>query len=435
MLNKQNKMIMKKSLLLAAASLAVISCSKRSFGPGVEEGEQQVRFSSGIMAVPSKVSVDNNGHSKFDQGDLIGVYAVVHGKALGTDGAAAFPANNQFQYLDKKYSVTNIPAYDAANSKPAVAEFAPQSQGVDNMYYLAGGIGWNYYAYYPTSVALTNGMPSGNAATATAANFVKTDNMLTFYNQTMLGSGTTYPGPIIFAHYATEDKAVASGTTQPAVELPFKYAVAKITLDVEVKGAVGTANDVQHIMLYGAGMKQGIVFDLTKAAAKDVTTGVYNVVSQSATGVDLDGTPLNASTGMPQVNTTKAYLFGKTVTLATSNKQASDNNGETDPVKKLADSTLFTSTGYLIPAGNAVATPTGTLTGGTIKFFVGSSNPEVYTASLDKTATGGTNYLPKIEPGKEYKFKIVISKNAVTFTGTIEDWDVVDHTGDPLPAE
>ncbi len=423
---------MKKSFLLAAASLAVISCSKRSFGPNVEEGDQQVRFSSGNLAV-SKVSVDADGHSKFDKDDIIGVYAVLHGKTLGTDGSAAFPANNTFQYLDRKYIVSNNPAYDNVNNKAAVAEFAPQSQGVDNMYYLAGGKGWNYYAYYPTSVALTNGMPSGNATTATAANFVKTDNTLTFYNQSLL-SGMTYPGPVIFAYYGTEDKAAPSGTAQPAVELPFKYAVAKITLDVEVKGAVGTANDVQYIMMYGNGLKQGIVFDLTKATAKDAVSGVYNVVTQSATGSALDGTPLGA-TGLPQANSTKAYLFGKDVTLATSNKLDGNHNGETDPAKQLADSTLFVSTGYLIPAGNEAATPAGTLTDATIKFFVGSSNPEIYTAKLDKTSEGGTNYLPKIEPGKEYKFKIVISKNAVTFTGTIEDWDVVDHTSDPIPAD
>ena len=129
---------MKKSFLLAAASLAVISCSKRSFGPNVEEGDQQVRFSSGTLAA-SKVSVDADGHSKFDKDDIIGVYAVLHGKTLGTDGSGAFPANNTFQYLDRKYIVSNNPAYDNVNNKAAVAAFAPQSQGVDNMYYLAGG--------------------------------------------------------------------------------------------------------------------------------------------------------------------------------------------------------------------------------------------------------------------------------------------------------
>ena len=47
----------------------------------------------------------------------------------------------------------------------------------------------------------------------------------------------------------------------------------------------------------------------------------------------------------------------------------------------------------------------------------------------------GENYLPTIEAGKEYKFKIKITKKEVQFTGTIEDWVPVDKTGTVIPAE
>lgn len=419
---------MKKSILLAAVSLAVISCSKREMeiDPNLPEANE-VRFSSGGASV-TKVSVDADGHSTFDVDDQIGVYAVLHGKKLGTDGASAFPDNTDFQYLDRKYTVASVKSYDGVTSAAAVASFNPTDVDA-RMYYLAGGQGWNYYAYFPvltSTGALTAKMPS-KVADATATNFEKkvapTNGKIGFFDQSKLSevdAATPYPGPIMFAYYGTEDKAVTAGQTQPAVNLPFKYAVAKLTLEVEVAQAVTSEpeTDFRAITLEAAGLKQGIIFDLTKATAVGTTSGVYEVITQDPAAAELDGTWDNSTTvKVPSAATNfRGYLF----------------EAQNVKVGVNSDPSTFTTTGYLIPAGN-VAGGDGTLTGAKIKFYVGTTTaPEVYTAELDKD---GTNYLKEIAPGKEYKFKIKINKNEVTFTGTIEDWELVDNTTTEIPAE
>ncbi len=77
MLNNQNKTTMKKSLLLAAASLAVIACSKRTIGEAPVDpsapADNVVRFTSGTDAMVSKAGVDAAGHSTFEVNDTIGI--------------------------------------------------------------------------------------------------------------------------------------------------------------------------------------------------------------------------------------------------------------------------------------------------------------------------------------------------------------------------
>ena len=412
-------MIMKKSLILAVASLAVIGCSKREIGVDPNAADpNEVRFSTGGATVTSKVTTDAAGKSAFENNDLIGVYAVLDGKKLGTDASAAFPTT--LQYLNKKFKVTSVKA--ATSTDPAVATFTANGTS-EKMYYLAGDQAWNYYAYYPTTGTLFSGMPTLTTAAA-AAQFVKTDNTNTFYNQTALStSSSLYPGPIMFAYHGTADKA---SSTHP-VNLTFKHALAKLTLDVTVANSIGSVSGASDatIMMYGDGLTEGLTFDLTKATAVGAASGVYEVISQTTTGspAHLDGTTTASAGATPTPADTKAYFF----------EAIPDAGGDVQH---------FTVTGYLVPAGCVAAPGTGTLKNVEIKFYIGASgsmNLQAYTAKLDETAggsiSGKTNYLPQIEPGKEYKFKIELKQHEVTFTGTIEDWDVVDNTSTPIPAE
>lgn len=409
-------MIMKKSLILAVASLAVIGCSKREIGVDPNAADpNEVRFSTGGATVTSKVTTDAAGKSAFENGDLIGVYAVLDGKKLGTDASAAFPTT--LQYLNKKFKVTSVKTATATD--PAIATFTANSTA-DKMYYLAGDQAWNYYAYSPTTGTLFSGMPTA-ATSAAAAQFVKTDNTNTFYNQTALStSSSLYPGPIMFAYHGTADKA---SSTHP-VNLTFKHALAKLTLDVTVATSIGSVSSASDatIMMYGDGLTQGLTFDLTKATAVGATSGVYEVISQTASSTtNLDGTTTASAGATPTPADTKAYFF----------EAIPDAGGDVQH---------FTVTGYLVPAGCQAAPGTGSLKNVEIKFYIGTGTDlQAYTAKLDETAggsvSGKTNYLPQIEPGKEYKFKIELKQHEVTFTGTIEDWDVVDNTSTPIPAE
>lgn len=417
MLNKPNKMIMKKSLILAVASLAVIGCSKREMGVDPNAADpNEVRFSAGGATVTSKVTTDaTTGKTVFEQNDLIGVYAVVDGKKLGTDGSNAFPAS--LQYLNKKFKVTSVKA--ATTTDPAVATFTANANG-DKMYYLAGDQAWNYYAYYPTTGnAMFSSLPTA-ATNAAAGQFVKTDNTNTFYNQTALStSSSLYPGPIMFAYYSTPDKASSSHP----VNLTFKHALAKLTLDVTVASSIGSVNSAADatIMMYGDGLTEGITFDLTKATAVGATSGVYEVISQTTTPTpaNLDGTSTATAGATPTPADTKAYFF----------EAIPDAGGDVQH---------FTVTGYLVPAG-CDKTSGGTLENVKIRFYIGTgSNLQAYTANLDETVggtvSGKTNYLPQIEPGKEYKFKIELKQDEVNFTGTIEDWTLVDKSSTTIPA-
>lgn len=410
-INKQNNQTkaMKKTLLLAAAALAAVSCSKRPIEtikePGLEPNA--VRFSSGATTVtPSKVTT-NPGKEQgtiFEQNDVIGVYAVFHGQKLGS--GSEFPTNTALQYKKKKYKVESVDA-----GSEYLATFKPNSAD-ETIYYLPGGQGYNYYAFYPTTEA--NGKEVQSNYTFTEAPNVSATSWV---NQTELfqetgsstgvwvpADGKAYPGPIMYAYYDTEDKALGNGQTNPAVQLSFKHAVAKLSLDVEMDETAGAVTDITAIELFAtAGLYQGFTFDLTKASETPAT-----VVTGNTSGTLLDGTGSGTSA--------KSYRF-QNLTKTTS--------GST--------TTSSAVTGYLIPA-------TG-ITNAQIRFTVGSgTNAQVFTAKLDKSSTGenvsgGENHLATIEAGKEYKFKITIKKTAVEFTGTITDWDLVDNSSTEIPAE
>lgn len=502
---------MKKSLLLAVASLAVIACSKRTIGEAPVDpnlpADNVVRFSSAGGVTVTRAGLDKDGHSTFDVNDEIGIYAVLHGKSLGTlqtSSNTLFPANTDFQYFNRQYKVTKVDPYDdttdpsspvqpIAHFEPVVDAAAVAPKLTDNtMYYLSGGQGWNYYAYYPYSLVekLTNAAGTADfvipatlatAATATpspAANFIgKSDKggwslstpKPNFFDQTKLVLSTstnavenTYPGPIMFAYYGQEDSQAALGTAQKAVRLPFKYAIAKLTLNVKISEDViavpttGTTNtnitQLLAIAMDGNEMYQGFTFDLTKARTVGASTGVYDVI----TTIDNDNVNAPAMTSW-DVKTKKVapnftdsdpytgYLFKVPDAADTKiNAQCIEIPGTTP--KEYKKGTEFVVTGFLIPAGN-VAGADGKLTNVEIKFYVskqtGGKDPEVYTVTLDQTkggtVTGGNpapkNYLPAIAPGKEYKFNITLDKNKITFEGEVEDWDVVEPAGsDEIPA-
>ncbi len=415
---------MKKSLLLAAASLAVISCSKRAMetpGDGPVQDPNAVMFSTGgITATPDSKVTGNPEAGKengviFEKDDVIGIYAVLHGKVL--DDADAFPTNTAIQYKQKLYAASSIAA--ATDANPFLATFNPSTTtGSDEtIYYLPGGQGYNYYAFFPTSAqggkTLTNYMATESATISTNA----WTNQTGLFAEATPGSGTwehvtgtpyqAWPGPFLYAYYNTEDKAPAVGTTATPVKLTFKHAVAKLSLDVTIDQTVGTAADLSAIELYAdAGLYQGFTIDMKQADKSPANVIAANTTS----GTLLDGTGSG--------NTAKTYKF----------------QNLTKAVVSGATKTGTNVIGYLIPA-------TG-IENAKIRFTFGTgTNAQVFTAKLDKSATGddasatGTNHFPTIEAGKDYQFKINIQKTGVTFTGTIEDWAVVDKTGDIIDAE
>ncbi len=477
---------MKKSLLLAAASLAVIACSKRTIGEAPVDpnlpADNVVRFSSAAStATVSKAGLDASGHSTFEVDDTIGIYAVLDTKTLGAAPASVFPTNADFQYLNRKYVVKSVDPYDGttnpATPVPAIAHFEPfvdptaTPDPIDNtMYYLAGGQGWNYYAYYPTTLPGNLADASGNVfempttvASATNTNFVGTGDMtnstIKFFDQTGTPGTVTknaYPGPIMFAYYGKKDTQAALGTRQDPVRLQFKYAVAKLTLEVTVAHTVtrDIPKELKAIAMYGDGMNQGFKFDLTQAKQVDATSGVYNVVTTDATAPAMAN--WTNTTTFPTFSGSSpftGYLFkipsAASDTTTTTITIPAGTGGT--PAATTKPAAKFTVTGYLIPAGNnATSSVGGDLTNVFIKFYVsGQTNgkdPEVYTATLDQTkgglvttlpgtSTAAKNYLPAIAPGKEYKFKLTLDKNEIEFEGEIQDWEVVEPNGsDEIPA-
>lgn len=395
-------MIMKKSLLLAAASLAVISCSKREIGPDPNVPDpNEVIFSSGAANVTpgSKVTVDAVKGSIFEVNDEIGIYAVMDGKKI--DASDAFPTNTNIQYKNKTYKVTSV-----ATDSPYAASFVATDND-NKIYYLPGGQAYNYYAYFPTANV------SGKTMSTSTYSWEETNN--NFAKQTALFSqnasdlsvtvAAAYPGPMMYAYYNTADKAATNGGSNTPVNLGFKYANAKLSLAIEMDAAAGSVEDITAIELYAAkGLYQGYTFDLKEA--DEVTPAVV----KQGTTTQLDGTGSG--------NNALAYQFQNLI-----------------DVKAGAGVTTTKShvVGYMIPA-------TG-IEDAIIRITKGSgSQAEVFKARLDKSATGedvsgGTNYLSAIDASKEYKFKIQISKKEVQFTGTIEDWTPVDNTSTPIPAE
>ncbi|WP_281671287.1 fimbrillin family protein [Rikenella microfusus] len=390
---------MKKSLLLAAASLAAISCSKREMGTNPYAPDpNEVIFSSGAAdVVPgSKVTVDQTKGSIFEVNDEIGIYAVLDGKKI--DESDAFPTNTAVQYKNKTYKVASVEEED-----PYEASFTATDND-NKIYYLPGGQAYNYYAYFPTS--------SVSDVNMSASTFSYEETSNDFANQTALFSqdnmslvvtpAEAYPGPMMYAYYKTADKAATNGGANTPVNLEFKYANAKLSLAIEMDQAAGNVEDITSIELYAKeGLYQGYTFDLKQA---DETSPA--VVKQGSAN-KLDGSGSGRAL--------QSYQFQNLI----------DN--------KSGATTTSHVTGYLIPA-------TG-IQDAVIRITTGSNkSAEVFKARLDKSTTGenvssGENYLPTIEAGKEYKFKIKITKKEVQFTGTIEDWVPVDKTGTVIPAE
>ena len=388
---------MKKSFLLAATALVAFSCSKREMGyDPYQPDPNEVHFASGQVNVKpdSKVTTDPVKGSIFEKDDEIAVYAVMHGIKIDEEGA--FPANTSVQYKNKLFKVTSV-----AEDDPYTATFEATDED-NKIYYLPGGQGYNYYAYFPTANV------SGKTMSTSTFTFEETGN--NFAKQTSLFSQdngsldvttiAAYPGPMMYAYYSVEDNA-KTGTPVP---LEFKYANAKLSLTIEMDKNAGMVDDITAIELFAAeGLYQGYTFDL-----KEADELAPAVVKQGSV-TKLDGT----GTGTAAMS----YQFQNLIkTKGGAGVQTSESY----------------VTGYLIPA-TAIEDATIRITKGS------GTQSEVFTARLDKSATGenvsGQNYLPSIEAGKEYKFKITITKTEVKFTGTIEDWDVVDNSGTEIPAE
>lgn len=378
-------MVMKKSFLFAAAALVAASCSKREMGydqNGLEPVE--VRFASSAVAVTpdSKVTID--GTSKFENSDVVGIFAVIDGKKIDEEGA--FPNNQALQYKDKLYSVTNVEV-----DEPYTATFTAKDDN-NKIYYQTGGVSYNYYAYYPTADAGIKSMNSSYAIEETSNAFARQTNLFKYdtESKTIQSREVAYPGPMMYAYYNTADNV----STGAPVNLAFKYANAKLSLTIEMAKNAGTVAEIASVELYATtGLYGGYTLDL-KQADEDTP----KVVTQGSS-LQLDGSGSGLSAN--------SYQF--------QNMVKTNDGGAT------SDSFVI---GYLIPA-DAVSGA---------KIRITKTDGEVFTANLDQTPTG-TNYLPSIEAGKEYKFKITITKTEVQFTGTIEEWVPVDNTGTEIPAE
>ena len=125
---------MKKSLLLAAASLAVIACSKRTIGEAPVDpnlpADNVVRFSSAAStATVSKAGLDASGHSTFEVDDTIGIYAVLDTKTLGAAPASVFPTNADFQYLKKRLRAGHDQLRNAGSAVSGTGEAGSDSIG------------------------------------------------------------------------------------------------------------------------------------------------------------------------------------------------------------------------------------------------------------------------------------------------------------------
>lgn len=393
---------MKKSLLLAAASLAVISCSKRAMENPVDPGQEPgaVRFASSAVAVtPSKVTSDADG-SKFDVEDVVGIYAVLDGKKLGAGDE--FPTSGSV-YQNVKYKVTSV-----NTTSPFTATFTPTAAD-QTIYYLPGGAAYNYYAFYPTKTAtgapeLTNYVINSTSAT--------TGGNLPFADQDALSTGKGYPGPMMYAYYSTADKATkddGSANTDP-VNLVFKYANAKLVLNIEVDETVGTAENIDEVQLYAtSGMYGTYTFDLKNASEDQKTKPVMAPrTSGSGSNVQL----LNGYNDVTDTWTT--YSFENII-------NTEDND----------DKAKSTVTGYLIP-GTSISGATIRIT---TKDEHGSPTGEAFLAELDRTNLAeAENYMKSIEAGKKYEFVLKISKTGVKFTGTITDWEpAVDGDTPEIP--
>lgn len=431
---------MKKSLLLAAASLAVISCSKRAMetaeNPGVQD-PNAVQFATGGTTITSKVTESSdatdaaNGVVTFEQGDIIGIYAVYHGKKL-SDGNAAFPSTSELQYKKKKYVVSTVA--DKSATIPYLAAFKPAT-ATDNVnitedqtiYYLPGGQAYDYYAFFPTTEQ------EGPEIDKPANTYSFTESGKEWLDQTEMYESTNtstndvvwtkaaaaYPGPLLYAYNTGKDiknqndgqgdKAPKIGETKEPVHLEFKHAVAKLTLEVEVDKTAGLATDIDKIEMFaGAGMFQGFTFNLKNASEDQATSPVV-----TANTTLLDGTGSGT--------TAKFYQF--------QNRWQPYDSSDPDNMPAKTTSKV---TGYLIPSA--------AVENAKIRFIFSTGN-QTFTAKLDKSATGddssatGDNMLEKIEAGKEYRFKITIQKSGAEFNGTIEKFDVIDMTDTPVDAE
>lgn len=73
------------SATLIAASAMMISCEKEN-APAMDDG--RVRFTSGIKATSTRVAIDPQGESVWEQGDPVGIFMVRHATDVVAEGAA-----------------------------------------------------------------------------------------------------------------------------------------------------------------------------------------------------------------------------------------------------------------------------------------------------------------------------------------------------------
>lgn len=210
---------MKKIILSAtviAACAVMVSCEKENTPVN---DDRMVQFTSGITATPTRVSIDSNGKSVWEEGDPIGIYMLEN----GTDVVAENAAN-------RKYT---------ASSSGLTTNFAP----VENPIYYPGNLTAtvDFIGYHPYNNAASGfayPIDVSNQASQTGIDFLwaKADNHGAGYNKNDEQNGIN-------------------------VNFTFKHQLVKLIL--RVKNGAGVTGDLSTVSING--MYTRASFDLKGA--------------------------------------------------------------------------------------------------------------------------------------------------------------------------
>lgn len=392
---------MNRILTLAAVAFVVASCGKKSLEPqsvpGTGEPDVTAPVSFGATAAvevtPTKSTTTLGGES----GSLdvnLGIYAFKGADLPANPTAAAGVVWNDAANLEYAWnSATGVKCFEekvSGSDKPKL--FWPGSGTTGNNLSFAG-----YFPFVATGTAAP--------ATGTKAwveNYVLNAN---------LADQSTKADDYEFAWASL--KNVGRPSPIAAQNLSFVYKVAKLSLVIKSDEA---------IQLQSGGVGAGI---------KSVE------IYAASTGLNTDY-KLNLLTGTPEAGTTTATASAP-IKLWLENKTAG--------VAPLPTKDYVAGGACLIPATAAAINPGGNTTPANNGIIVAvtyndGTKDDVVLAKINQDLIGSVadgsldNAALKkgIEAGKNYKYTLTLTKNQITFTGEVTDWEDVEY-GSDIPLE